>query len=82
MLPREWRGGVRCACDDLSRRRACDNDTLIDLVLGIIFCFEFDSILKLCRVCIFMYVIVFIRATDEVGYVYVFRICTSSYICL
>lgn len=51
---REWRGGdVRP--HDLSRRRACDTDTLNDVVLGIIFCFEFDSILKLCRVGIFMY---------------------------
>lgn len=40
---------------DLSRRRACDTDTLIDLVLAIIFCFEFNSILKLRRVRIFMY---------------------------
>nr|BAM19455.1 unknown secreted protein [Papilio xuthus] len=37
---------------DLSRRRACD--TLVDLVLRIIFvCFEFNSILKLRRVGIF-----------------------------
>lgn len=51
---REWRGGA-CAPSDLSRRRACDTDTLNDIVLGIIFCFEFDSILKLRRVRIFMY---------------------------
>lgn len=38
------RGGVRCEPYDLSSRRASDNDTLIDLVLGILFCFEFNSI--------------------------------------
>lgn len=51
---REWRGGVRA---HLLISAAAARVILIPwtIVLGIIFCFEFDSILKLRRVRIFMY---------------------------
>lgn len=54
--PREWRGGAAALgahpLISVAAARVILN-TLIDLVLGIIFCFEFNSILKLRIVRIF-----------------------------